>query len=112
MATLEGTYVRRLARQEGALTLLENDMAARGVTTARGRVRATYAAYLTTIGTWDKLAMRIGLARKARPTQTIESILEYRQRDAQLAAEAEAARHASVTGAGEVPFVDVPPIRR
>lgn len=66
LGAIETGYVRRLTQLEGALELLGQDIGEHGVMTARGRPRAAYRVFLETLATWDRLAQRFGLERKAR----------------------------------------------
>jgi hypothetical protein len=74
LTTLQIAYVQRLCDVEVAVRLLTNDLAVRGVFTARGRVRSTFSRLLETIDRWDKLAQRVGVERRPKP---VPSPLEY-----------------------------------
>lgn len=76
MGAIESGYVRRLTQLEGVLELLGQDVATHGVMTQRGRPRAAYRAFLDTLATWDRLAQRLGLERKARRvSETFEAAI-------------------------------------
>jgi hypothetical protein len=66
MGAIESAYCRRLTQLEGALDLLGRDLHQHGVMTPRGRPRAAYKCFLETLATFDRLAQRLGLDRKAK----------------------------------------------
>ena len=66
LSAIEGAYCRRLTQLEGALELLGRDLHQHGVMTPRGRPRAAYRTFLDTLATFDRLAQRLGLERKAK----------------------------------------------
>lgn len=66
LSTLEAAYIRRLSEVEAVARLLASDLASRGLTTAKGRVRSTFSKWLLAVDRWDRLAQRIGTDRKAR----------------------------------------------
>jgi hypothetical protein len=74
LTTIVGGYIRRLCDVEVALRLLQNDLVTRGLFTPKGRVRSTYQRLLETIGTWDRLAQRLGTERKARPLTFADAV--------------------------------------
>ncbi len=67
LSTLESAYIRRLSEVEAVARLLAADLASRGLTTAKGRVRSTFSRWLEALDRWDRLAQRVGTDRKARP---------------------------------------------
>lgn len=75
LTAIRGGYVRRLGELEGCLLLLAADLQARGLMTARGRVRNTYTLFLQTLDRWDRLAQRLGMSRIARPAPTLAELL-------------------------------------
>lgn len=66
LSTLEGAYIRRLSEVETVARLLAADLASRGLTTPRGRVRGTFSRWLECLDRWDRLAQRVGTDRRAR----------------------------------------------
>jgi hypothetical protein len=90
LSTLEAAYIRRLAEVETVARLLAADLASRGLTTAKGRVRSTYSRWLEAVDRWDRLAQRVGTDRKARGLSLTERLaaappitLETEDRDAE-----------------------------
>ena len=78
LSTVEAGYIARLCDVEVCCRLLQNDLVTRGVFTVKGRVRSTYDRFLTTIGTWDKLAQRVGADRRAKQVPSLQDFLEQR----------------------------------
>jgi hypothetical protein len=66
LSTLEAAYIRRLSEVETVARLLASDLATRGLTSARGRVRSTFSRWLECLDRWDRLAQRVGTDRRAR----------------------------------------------
>lgn len=66
LSTLEAAYIRRLTEVETVARLLAADLATRGLTSARGRVRSTFSRWLECLDRWDRLAQRVGTDRRAR----------------------------------------------
>jgi hypothetical protein len=66
LSTLDAAYIRRLTEVETVARLLAADLASRGLTTPRGRVRGTFSRWLECLDRWDRLAQRIGTDRRAR----------------------------------------------
>jgi hypothetical protein len=66
MTTVETGYVRHLTEAETLLSLLAQDLSARGLFTARGRVRCTFDRWVTALNAWDRLACRVGGERRAK----------------------------------------------
>lgn len=71
---IEGGYVRRLGELEAVVRLLASDLATRGLTTPRGRVRGTFSRWLEALDRWDKFAQRVGVERKARPVSPFDAV--------------------------------------
>jgi hypothetical protein len=76
LTTIGVGYVRRLTELEGCLLLLAVDLQTRGLLTARGRVRSSYALLLQTIDRWDKLAHRLGMTRRTKRLPSLHEYLE------------------------------------
>lgn len=74
LTTIGAGYVRRLCEMEVICDLLAVDLATRGMFTQRGRVRSTYGAFLQAVDRWDRLAQRLGTARRER---RVPSLAEY-----------------------------------
>jgi hypothetical protein len=74
LTAIEGGYVRRLSELEAVVRLLAADLATKGLTTPRGRVRGTFNRWLEALDRWDKFATRVGVERRARP---VPSPTEY-----------------------------------
>ena len=66
LSTLEAAYIRRLSEVETVARLLAADLASRGLTTPRGRVRGTFSRWLECLDRWDRLAQRVGTDRRSR----------------------------------------------
>jgi hypothetical protein len=66
LSTLESAYIRRLSEVEAVARLLAADLASRGLTTPKGRVRSTFSRWLEAVDRWDRLAQRVGTDRRAR----------------------------------------------
>jgi hypothetical protein len=75
LTTVEAAYIRRLSEVEAVARLLAADLAARGLTTPRGRVRSTMSRWLETLDRWDKFAQRVGVTRRARAVETLRDYL-------------------------------------
>jgi hypothetical protein len=85
MTAIEFGYVRRLGELEAVARLLAADLATRGLTTPRGRVRGTFSRWLEALDRWDKYARVVGIGRKARPVSPFEAVraaVEEANRDA------------------------------
>ena len=74
LTAVQGGYVRRLGELEAVVRLLAADLAQRGLTTPKGRVRGTFSRWLEALDRWDKFAQRIGVERKARPVSPFEAV--------------------------------------
>jgi hypothetical protein len=74
LTAIESGYIRRLGELEAVARLLAADLATKGLTTARGRVRGLYSRWLETLDRWDRFAQRVGAERKARPVSPFESV--------------------------------------
>jgi hypothetical protein len=83
LSAVEQGFVRRLAELETVARLLASDLAARGVLTAKGRVRGVYVQWLATLDRWAKYAERVGLERRAKPVPTIAEYLDARARESE-----------------------------
>ena len=66
LSTLERAYIARLRGLEITQTLLAADLETRGLVTPAGGVRRPFAAFLSAIDRFDRLAQRLGLQRRAR----------------------------------------------
>lgn len=78
LSTLEAAYIRRLSEVETVTRLLAADLAQRGLTTAKGRVRSTFSRWLEALDRWDRLAQRVGVQRVAKPALTLDAYLRAR----------------------------------
>ena len=74
LTAVQGGYVRRLGELEAVVRLLAADLAQRGLTTPKGRVRGTFSRWLEALDRWDKFATRVGVERKARPVSPFEAV--------------------------------------
>jgi hypothetical protein len=75
LTTIASGYIRRLGELEAICNLLGADLQARGLFTRRGRVRSTYMAFMAAVDRWDRLATRLGMARRPRPVVPINERL-------------------------------------
>ena len=75
LTAVRSGYIRRLCEVEALCRLLGADLMARGIFTRKGRTRSTFGAFVQAVGTWDRLATRLGLERKQRAV--IESPAEW-----------------------------------
>ena len=75
LSTLEAAYIRRLSEVETVARLLASDLAVRGLTSARGRVRSTFSRWLECIDRWDRLAQRVGTDRRSRAVPSLSAYL-------------------------------------
>jgi hypothetical protein len=75
LSTLERSYVRKLGDLEITIRLATSDIARAGMLTPGGRVRDSYTALLSGIDRFDRLAMRLGLKRRAKPAATLAEVL-------------------------------------
>jgi hypothetical protein len=78
LSTLESAYIRRLSEVETVARLLAADLASRGLTTPRGRVRGTFSRWLECLDRWDRLAQRIGTDRRSRPVTLRDYLAQAR----------------------------------
>lgn len=76
LSTLEMAYVRRLSEVETVARLLAADLATRGLTSARGRVRGTFSRWLECLDRWDRLAQRVGTDRRGRQVSSLSAYLQ------------------------------------
>jgi hypothetical protein len=74
LSTLEAAYIRRLSEVETVARLLAADLATRGLTTPKGRVRGTFSRWIDCVAMWDRLAQRVGTDRRAR---NLPSLSDY-----------------------------------
>jgi hypothetical protein len=79
LSTLEAAYIRRLAEVETVARLLAADLASRGLTTPRGRVRGTFSRWLECLDRWDRLAQRVGTDRRSRSVSSLRDYLAQAQ---------------------------------
>lgn len=82
LSTIQAGYLTRLCDVEVCCRLIQNDLVTRGLFTAKHRVRSTFDKFLLTIGTWDRLAQRIGMDRRARQVPSLAEFLEQRSGEA------------------------------
>lgn len=75
VSTLQRSYIRKLGDLEITIRLLTSDIATNGLLTPGGRVRDVYDKLLTGLSVFDKYAMRIGLARKAKRVPSLSEVL-------------------------------------
>jgi hypothetical protein len=75
LSTLELGYIQHLSNMETVARLLASDLASRGLMTAKGRVRGTLLKWLEVVGTWDRLAQRIGTDRRPRGVASLSAYL-------------------------------------
>lgn len=73
LSTLDAAYIRRLSEVETVARLLAADLASRGLTTPKGRVRSTFTRWMECLDRWDRLAQRVGTDRRAR----VASLRDY-----------------------------------
>ena len=83
LSTLEAAYIRRLAEVETVARLLAADLASRGLTTPRGRVRGTFSRWLECLDRWDRLAQRVGTDRRSRSVSSLRDYLAQAQPSAE-----------------------------
>ncbi len=100
LSTLECSYIRKLADTEIVIRLLTSDIARRGLFRPSGAVRDVHDKLMTALATFDRLAQRIGLARRPRRVNILDQIADAR-------AEAERQR-AAPPAAPEPPQDDQP----
>jgi hypothetical protein len=78
LSEIELGLVEMLCSTKSILNLLAADMQRNGMMTPRGRLRATYQAWLKASSRYEKLASKLGLKRRAKPAQTLDSYLAER----------------------------------
>ena len=83
LSTLEAAYIRRLAEVETVARLLATDLASRGLTTPKGRVRGTFSRWLECLDRWDRLAQRVGTDRRSRAVSSLRDYLAQAQPSAE-----------------------------
>jgi len=74
LSAIQAALVRKLVDAEVIERLLVSHLARVGVLTAKGNVRGALNKWLDVVNTWDRLAMRLGLERKARTVDPIEAL--------------------------------------
>lgn len=74
LSAIQVGYVRKLRDVEVVERMLISHIATNGLFTPRGRVRAVYTRWLEAVGTWDRLAQRIGMDRRARLVDPFEAV--------------------------------------
>lgn len=75
LSAIEAARIGHLAEVETTLRLLAADLATRGLTTAKGRVRSTFSKWLEALDRWERLAAHIGDGRRARQVPTLSDYL-------------------------------------
>ncbi|ODS55797.1 MAG: hypothetical protein ABS36_09425 [Acidobacteria bacterium SCN 69-37] len=75
LSAIEAARIGHLAEVETTLRLLASDLATRGLTTAKGRVRSTFSRWLEALDRWEKLAGHIGDGRRARQAPSLAAYL-------------------------------------
>jgi hypothetical protein len=75
LSTIAAAYIRRLAEVETVARLLGADLASRGLTTPKGRVRGTFSRWLECLDRWDRLAQRVGTDRRSRSVSSLRDYL-------------------------------------
>ena len=83
LSTLEAAYIRRLSEVETVARLLAADLASRGLTTPKGRVRGTFSRWLECLDRWDRLAQRVGTDRRSRAVSSLRDYLAQAQPSAE-----------------------------
>jgi hypothetical protein len=78
LSEIELGLVEMLCSTKSILNLLAADMQRNGMMTPRGRLRATYQAWLKASSRYEKLASKLGLKRRAKSAQTLDSYLAER----------------------------------
>jgi hypothetical protein len=86
LTTICNGYVGRLTEVEGLCRLLRADLMEHGIFTKKRRVRSTFAAFLTAVEKWDRLAQRLGMERRTRrvnqsPVEWLESLDTNREKE-------------------------------
>jgi len=75
LSAIETARIGHLAEVETTLRLLASDLAVRGLTTAKGRVRSTFTKWLEALDRWERLASHIGDGRRARTVPSLSAYL-------------------------------------
>lgn len=73
LSAMQMPLVQETARLQIIADTLGHDLMTRGVLTARGKQRAALAAYALAVDRLDKLTMRLGLERKAKPVDDLRT---------------------------------------
>lgn len=79
LSAIEAARIGHLAEIETTLRLLAHDLATRGLTTAKGRVRSTFSKWLEALDRWERLAGHIGDGRRARHVPSLQEYLRQGQ---------------------------------
>lgn len=79
LSAIEAARIGHLAEVETTLRLLAHDLATRGLTTAKGRVRSTFSRWLEALDRWERLAAHIGDGRRARQVPSLQDYLRQAQ---------------------------------
>lgn len=79
LSAIEAARIGHLAEVETTLRLLAHDLASRGLTTAKGRVRSTFSRWLEALDRWERLAGHIGDGRRARAVPSLSAYLAQAQ---------------------------------
>lgn len=80
LSTLRRSYLQRLVESEAVLRLIAANLHDKGVFSKGGRTRGAVNTYLRVLGSWDKLASRVGIDKRAKvvatmtPLEWIESV--------------------------------------
>jgi hypothetical protein len=78
LSEIERGFIQRLVELETFCRLLAGNIQARGIVTRAGRVRTAYTLFLSTIDRWDRVAGRLGMARRAKRVPTLHEYLDER----------------------------------
>jgi hypothetical protein len=76
LTAIHDGYITRLCEAESLCRLIGRDLAQRGCFTPRGRMRGTFAAFISAVTVWDRIGQRLGMARRQRDIGDV-SIEEY-----------------------------------
>jgi hypothetical protein len=75
LSAIEAARIGHLAEVETTLRLLAHDLATRGLTTPKGRVRSTFSRWLEALDRWERLAGHVGDGRLARRMPSLKDYL-------------------------------------
>jgi hypothetical protein len=98
-------YCHRLTELEAVLRSIAANLVEHGIFTPRGRPRSALDAYLATVGTWDRVAMRLGLERKKKDVLDL-SLADYLAATQHTEGEHDAAPHHAPAQTDENTSVD------